>query len=309
VRRPGFLLVLAISVSVSACVASRDGPARPVAQELVGGPDGIDAAAARATALAFLSAYANAPSAGVGSLRTLVAGADLRSWVRWLGVQNREFDGRIGGEIDLRSATFVAAVPIGKAVGAAVGVGASVTFTYAPSDGEPFDRTRILDGPITLLRAGTADWRIVDVTRDGVSMNAGITRFDGQAHHLAGMSVRLDSVFRFVPYWQFNVVVTNDTGVTVHLDPAAAALVVRASDGLQMVSTVPSRSLRAIRPGSTVEAVVSVPYRDSARGTALLLPFVGSDGRRMRFLFPLANLIDPVSGPGSAPGSPAPTTG
>jgi hypothetical protein len=307
VRLTGLLLVLVTCVFASACVASGEGPARPVTQELVGGPDGIDAAAARATALAFLSAYANAPSAGVSTLRALVVGADLRSWVRWLGVQNREFDGTIDGTIDLRSATFAAIVPIRKAVVAAVDVGASVTFGYAPRDGEPFDLTRILDGPITLRREGTADWRIVDVTRDGASMDAGITRFDGQTHHLAGVSVRLDSVFRFVPYWQFNLVVTNDTDAIVRLDPAAAALLVRASDGPQTVMTVPSRSLGAIRPGATVEAVVDVPYRDSARGTALSLPFIGSDGRLRRFLFPLGGLIDPVSGPGSVAGSPVPT--
>jgi hypothetical protein len=309
VRRLGIILVLAISLVPPACAATPLGPSGPLAQELVGGPDGIDAAAARATALAFLSTYADSPSRGVGALRALVAGPDLRSWVRWLGVQNREFDGTIEGDVDLRSASFVSFVPIRKAVGARIDLGASVTFSYTPTDGEPFERNRILDGPITLLRTGTADWRIVDVTRDGISMDAGITRFEGQTHHLAGVAVRLDSVFRFVPNWQFNVVVTNETSATIGLDPVAAALLVRESGGLRTLETTPSRSLQAIPPGATVEAVVAVPYQDSARGTALSLPFVASDGRLRRFLFRLDELIDPMPGSITGVGSPVPAPG
>ncbi|HEY3264386.1 MAG TPA: hypothetical protein VGK12_04430 [Actinomycetota bacterium] len=307
-RRLSFVLALAVC-GFAACAPSPVGPAQPVAQELVGGPDGIDAASARATALAFLSAYAHAPAGGLGALRALVVGPDLRSWVRWLGVQNREFDGTIRGDVDLRSASFVAFLPIRKAIGARVDVGASVTFSYEPNDVEPFERTRILDGPITLLRTGTADWRIVDLTRDGVSMDAGITRFDGQTHHLAGVSVRLDSVFRFVPNWQFNVVVTNETSATIGLDPATAALLVRDPGGLQTIETVPSRSLQTIPPGSTVEALIAVPYQDSAHGRALSLPFFGSDGRLRRFLFPLGGLIDALPSPAAGGGSAVPAPG
>jgi hypothetical protein len=296
VRRLGIILALAACGCVT-CAPTPVGPAQPVAQELVGGPEGLDAASARTTTLAFLSAYEHAPEEGLRPLRALVAGSDLRSWVRWLGVQNREFDGTIRGDADVRSDSFVSFLAIGKAVGARVDLGASVTFSYAPMDAEPFDRTRFLDGPVTLVRRGTADWRIVDVTRDGVSMDAGITRFDGQTHHLAGVSVRLDSVFRFVPNWQFNLVVTNETSATIGLDPTSAALLVRDAGGLQTIGTAPSRSLQAIPPGSSVEALIAVPYQDSARGRALSLPFVGSDGRLRRFLFPLGGLIDPLPGP------------
>jgi hypothetical protein len=307
VRRTRFLVVLVAALAASGCASGPVGPSQPIAAEQLGGADGIDIVAARATALEFLSTYAASPTEGVGALRSLVAGADLRSWVRWLGVQNREFDGTIRGTVDLRSAAFTASVPIRTAVGAQVDMSASVTFDFTPANGDaPFERTRILDGPITLLQTGTAGWKVVDVTRDGISMDAGITAFDGQTRHLAGVSVRLDSVFRFVPNWQFNVVVTNDSRATIALDVAAAALIVRHPDGIQSFPTVPSRSLETIRPGATVDALIAVPYQESAKGRRLSLPFVGSDDRLRRFEFALGGIIDPLPGPSTGAGSPAP---
>lgn len=299
--------VLAVAIAASACASAPVGPSRPIAAEQVLGGDGLDIAAARATALAFLSAYADSPTKGVGELRDLVAGPDLRSWVTWLGVQNREFDGTIEGTVDLRSASFTASVPIRDGVGAQVDLSASVTFAFSPAGGDPtFERTRILDGPITLLQTGTAGWKVVDVTRDGASMAAGITRFDGQTHRLAGVSVRLDSVFRFVPNWQFNLVVTNASDATIALDAAGAALVVRHPDGVATIPTVPSPSLATIPPGATVNALIAVQFQDSAKGRVLSLPFVASDGRVRRFAFPLGGIIDPLPGPSTGEGSSAP---
>lgn len=300
-------LALAVLLLAPACAPSPRAPSRPIAQEQVIGPAGVDVAAARYAALSFVLAYADSPTRGVGALRDLIAGPDLRSWVRWLGVQDHEFDGSIDGAVDLRSAAFVGSVPIRTAVGAQVQMSASVTFSFAPSNGQPFERTRILDGAITLIRTGTADWRIVDVTRDGVSIDAGITRFDGQVQRAGGAQVRLDSVFRFQPSWQFNLVVTNGTRQTIGLDPAAAALLVkRPGDAAQAVQVVATASLLEIPAGGTAEGLVAVPFQDSARGRVLSLPFVASNGTRLRFAFPLAGLIDPLPGPATGVGSSAP---
>jgi hypothetical protein len=306
VRRAAVLLVFALTAS--SCAASLAGPGQPVAMEQLGGPLGLDVAAARETVLAFLDAYADAPADGVERLRSLVAGPDLRSWVRWLGVQNREFDGTIDGTVELRSAAFVASIPIKKAIGAQVDLGASVAFHFAPADAPAFDRTRILDGPVTLLRTGLGQWKIVDVTRDGSSMDAGITRLQGRPHVLGRVSVRLDSLFRFVPNWQFNVVVTNRTNGTVGLDPAASALVVRGAGGAQAVTTVPSVSLAAIPPGATVEGLIAVPYQQTARGRVLTLPFVSGDGTVRRFAFKLSGLIPQLPAPSTGAGSPSPAS-
>jgi hypothetical protein len=299
--------MVVVALAVPACAQASAGPTRPIAQEQVGGADGIDVASARATALAFLSAYADSPAGGVAPLAALVGGGDLHAWVKWLGVQNREFDGAIDGAVELRSAAFTASVPVRDSVGAQVDMSASVTFTFTPANGDQaFERTRILDGPITLLQMGIGDWNVVDVTRDGVSMDAGITRFKDEIHRLAGVGVRLDSVFRFVPNWQFNVVVTNDTASRIGLDPARAALLVHQPGGVETISTVPSRSLRSIPPGSTVEALIAVPYQDSAERTSLSLPFVGSDGSERRFTFDLAPIMGPSSGPSTGSGSVSP---
>jgi hypothetical protein len=300
--------LVAFAVTTCACESAPAGPAQPIAREQIGGPDGVDVVSARATALEFLSAYANSPTDGMASLAALVAGPDLHAWVRWLGVQNREFDGTIEGAVDLRSAAFTASAPIGDGVEAQVGLGASVTFTFTPANGDQaFELTRILDGPMTLVQTGTANWKVVDVTRDGASMDAGITRFARELDHAGGVSVRLDSLFRFLPNWQFNVVVTNDTAATIGLDPADAALVVRQPDGIETISTVASRSLQSIPPGSSVEALIAVPYQDSAKGRSLSLRFVGSDERRRRFVFPLGGIIDPPPGPSTGAGSASPS--
>jgi hypothetical protein len=195
-----------------------------------------------------------------------------------------------------------------RAVGAQIDLGATVTFTFSPNGDTSFDRDRVLDGPVTLERKGLADWRIVDLTRDGVSMDDGITPLAGQTQTLAGVSVRLDSVFRFVPSWEFNLVVTNGTGATIGLDPAAAALLVRSGGGIEGIDTVPSRSLAAIPPGGTVVGLVDVPYQDSARGRVLALPFVSRGGKVRRFTFALRGLLPPVPGTGGAP-SPVPSSG
>jgi hypothetical protein len=301
VRRAAVVLVFALTAS--SCAASLAGPGQPVALEQLGGPLGLDVAAARQTVLAFLDAYANAPSDGVAPLRSLVTGPDLRSWVRWLGVQNREFDGTIDGRVELRSAAFVTSIPLKHTIGAQIDLAGSVAFRFAPAGAPAFDRTRILDGPVTLLRTGLGEWKIVDVTRDGMSMDAGITRFDGQTHRLAGVSVRLDSVFRFVPNWQFNVVVTNHSSARIGLDPAATALVVRTTAGAQAVTTVPSTSLATIAPGATVDGLIAVPYQDTARGSVLTLPFVSTDRKIRHFAFALTGLIPPLPGPSTGGGS------
>jgi hypothetical protein len=137
-------------------------------------------------------------------------------------------------------------------------------------------------------------------------MDAGITRFDRQTRRLAGVSVTLDSVFRFVPNWQFNLVVTNDTPGTIRLDPATAALVVRGPGNPEIVQTVPTSSLRRIAPGATVQALVAVPFQDSADGRVLSLPFIGSDRKLRTFVFPLGGLIDPAPGHAAASATVAP---
>ncbi len=302
-------LLLTVAVLTPACAPAPSEPSRPIAQEQLIGPAGIDVAAARDVVLSFLQAYADSGTAGVAPLRELVAGPDLRSWVRWLGVQNREFDGSIQGSIDLRSVAFVATIPIRRAVGARVDVGASVTFRFIPAGDAPFERTRILDGPMTLLRTGTADWRIVDFTRDGASMDAGITRFEGQVHRLDGVSVRLDSLFAFVPNWQFNLVVTNDTRRPIALNPAATGIVIRRPGGLQAIGGIASGSLASIGPHDTVEGQVSVPFQDSARGRALILPFADRTGRIRRFVFALGGLMAAPGGPPAGQGSASPAPG
>src|SRR5207247_1171671 len=100
-------------------------------------------------------------------------------------------------------------------------------YAHDPADGQAFDRTRIMDGPLTLLQTGTAEWRVVDATRDGQSMDDGIQLFQDLSVASHGVTVSLHSLFMFTPAWQFNITVVNRTGGLLRFEPDRLGLFVR----------------------------------------------------------------------------------
>jgi hypothetical protein len=206
--RRAALVPLLIAV-LGACSRDAEGPAAPIAAEQVTPGPALDAGAARQTVIDFLDAYANASSDGGAALADLVAGDEIQAWVHWLGVQDAQFPGTITGEPDLRGVAFIGSAPTKRAVGAQVDVGATITFSFVPTDGDPFERTRILDGPFTLASVSPGDWRVADLIRDGIPMSDGIQLFRGEERTDGAVTVELDSLFMFTPNWQFNVVVEN----------------------------------------------------------------------------------------------------
>jgi hypothetical protein len=175
------LRIVALLVALGACAPDPLGPTAPIAAERFGAGSAVDVSTAKQTVFDFVSAYASSPTEGVGALTNLVAGAELASWVRWLEVQNGEFVGTIGASADVRGVSFVTSLEGGQATGAQVGLSASVTFAYAPEGADPFERARVLDGPVTLLRLEDGSYRVVDLTRDGVQMSDAIRVFENQA--------------------------------------------------------------------------------------------------------------------------------
>ena len=82
-------------LALAACAQQPVGPAAPIAPaQLAPGP-ALEASAARQAVVGFIDAYRESPDRGVEALKQSVVGPDLRSWVRWLDVQHREFDGTI----------------------------------------------------------------------------------------------------------------------------------------------------------------------------------------------------------------------
>src|SRR5262245_24289241 len=161
-------IVVLLSLGLfAACTEEPVGPAAPIAPAQLTPAPALDASAARETVVQFVDAYRDSATDGVDPLKQLVAGEDLTSWAHWLDVQNSEFDGTIEGAADVRDVEFVGAITTPKATGASVGLSASVGFRFTPTDGDPIDRVRILDGPVTLVRTAPGAYRVLDLMRDG----------------------------------------------------------------------------------------------------------------------------------------------
>lgn len=282
---------------LTSCARSTGGPEAPIALEQVTPAPALSGGAARQTVIEFVDAYADAAADGGAGLEDLVTGDELKSWVRWLAVQNAQFPGRVDGHPDLRSVAFVGTTRTPRAVGAQVDLGASIRFSYAPAQGEPFDRTRILDGPVTLVSSSPGGWRVLDLTRDGVPMSDGIELFKDETRTEGGVTVRLDSLFMFTPNWQFNVIVENRTDGELRLDPEGTALFVQRSAGeFDRVEGVVSPALTMLPSGTGVQSLLSFPLQDSAKGRVLLLTFRERD-RIYRLDFPLEELVTTVPPP------------
>jgi hypothetical protein len=297
-----------VLLAATSCSPSLEGASQPLAQEQVGAGLGLDVASARRTALDFVNAYAHTTEDDGARLSALVVGPKLTAWVHWMTVQNRQFDGTISGIADVRSVAFVDSFLVENAVGGQVNLGASVTFTYDPADGEAFDRTRIMDGPVTLLQAGTAEWRVMDATRDGQSMDDGIQLFKDLSMASNGVMVSLHSLFMFTPTWQFNVTVVNETGGLIRFEPKGLALLVRRQGAPpQRTRGVYTQALVALPTGFDSEGLVGFPQQEDAKGRTLSLTYRVAGGRHVTFAFPLADVVTQVPPTSSEP-SPAPTS-
>lgn len=278
-RRPLLACVLVVAAVGAGCAVEPRGPSAPHALEQVLPAKALDVAAARLAARTFVTAYANAADDRGLSLRRLVVGQELTRWVRWLGIQNGQFEGEIRGAADVTDVHFLG-VALGDTYDVArVRLRATVTFDYAPSDGEPFTLARVLDGPMLLVRVGAEDWKVADITREGLPLSEGIRDLGRERIADDGIAIVLDSAFVFPVGIQVNVTVENRTDVGIRLASVTLVSGGATADGR---ATVP---LRAI-PGSTgaigilsfgsgadpAEAVIELRYRTASGTVTLRIP-------------------------------------
>ncbi|HZD17702.1 MAG TPA: hypothetical protein VE669_06140 [Actinomycetota bacterium] len=292
-----------VPLALAACAPEPVGPLAPIAKEQVTPAPALEASAARRAVVAFVHAYAHSARVGVGPLVDLVAGNELLAWVRWLGVQHREFTGTVEATADIHDVEFVSTVQAGRANGAQVALAASVTFDFAPEGADPFQRTRFLDGPVTLVRTDDGRFRVIDLVRDGVPMSDAIQLFRNERRTEGDLTVTLDSLFMFPPNWQFNVVVENRGDRTAFLDLEGVALFVRQDDAFERLGGVITRSLAGVPAGGTVDGILAYPSQGSADGRVLTLVYGGGD-EALRFEFPLDDLVRAIPPPpptGQAP--------
>jgi hypothetical protein len=289
-------LLLSLLLALASCTPEPEGPVAPIALEQFVAGAAYDASAARQAVVDFVDAYAASPTEGPGALAGLVAGDELASWVRWLDVQHREFPGSIHAVADVRDVEFVVTAQARRTKAAQVALSASVTFRFAPDGDQPFERSRILDGPVTLVQGDDGTFRVLDLQRDGVPMSDGIQVFEAESRARDGVEVVLDSLFMFRPNWQFNVIVRNVGDAPVVLDRQTVGLYVEDADGFERVEGAVTDSLAVIPPGAEVPGILAYPLQDSARGRVLALSFTrGRDV--LRFDFPLQDLVTVVPPP------------
>lgn len=283
-------------LALAACAREAVGPAAPIAPaQLAPGP-ALEASAARQAVVEFVEAYRASPEQGVAPLRNLVAGRDLASWVGWLDVQHRQFDGTIQAVADVRDVEFIGALTARRVPLASVGLSASVGFRFDPTDDDPIDLVRVLDGPVTLVQSSAGTYLVEDLLRNGVPMSDSIQRFHNQVRMEGGLSVRLDSLFMFPPNWQFNIVIENRSSHDLALDPDVAALFVARGGGFGRVQGVITSSLHVVPAGETVRGLMVFPAQRTADGRVLSLVY-GRGPKALRFEFPLEDLVTVVPPP------------
>lgn len=299
-RRSRSVLAAAMLTAIllaGACSSAPGRPAAPNAMEQVLPAAALDVAAIRSTALAFVRAYADTASDQGLALSRLVVGPTLSEWTRWLAVQNGQFDGTIAGDAQIEDATFVAIASTERYDAAQVLLRASVTFRYRPFGAEPFERTRVLDGPMTLVRTGLEDWRVIDLTRDGLALSDGVRDLGDERVTADGLTVELHSAFLFTAGWQFNVTVENATGGPARLDG------VTLTTGAGRVDGVATGPLLSIPRATGAIGILAFAAGDDLTEPFLELRFATDQG-------PVVLRVDLAATIGDLPGAsptPAPT--
>ena len=297
--RPASLLIATV-LAVGGCAPQPDGPAAPIAVEQLGGAPALEASAARAAVVDFVSAYAASPTEGVGALAQSVASPELDTWVRWLDVQHREFDGAIDAVADVRDVEFVGSLEEDRALLAQVALSASVLFHIDPDGDDAFESVRILDGAVTLVRTDhAAAYKVFDLQRDGVRMSEAIESFRDEVRTEQQIEVQLDSLFMFPPNWQFNMVIHNDASKPLFLDANSTGLYVEEGNGFDRIPAVISGPFEVVPPASEVEGILAFRLQPTASGRVLTLAYrLGRrDRNQVLFEFPLEGLVTSVPPP------------
>jgi hypothetical protein len=299
-------LALALVLLGVGCTQGPSGPSAPGGGD-VDLDDAIRAAGAREAARAFVEAYAEAPADDGAELRTLVGTPLLRRWASWLQVQDRGFPGTIAGDpatilVGPAAPFEVESVPGSSEILREVDLRASVTFAFAPDDGDPFDVVRSLDGPMRLIRGPGQDWTVLDFTRDGLPLTSQFEGVDGARASGPGIRATVAAFFAS-PTWQFGLVLhTSDALV---MTPEDVTLV--DGDGATVATAgAITTQLERIAAGATVRGLAAFDARSSAQGLFLRLD-LGSPHVRRALLIPLQGRIHPIEVTASP--SPSPSSG
>jgi hypothetical protein len=233
---------------------------------------GLEAVAIRETVLEFLDAYARSRET-VEPLRDVVAGPELRDWVHWLGVQNRN-ETPATGELEVQA---VRILQVQDRVAAAA-VDATIRFTVLGKNGKEDMSVRSFQSPVILRSDAPGSWAVLDVERDGRSMTDSISLLDPPvAARGHGLAIEAVSVYRFTSGTFVNLRVRNAGGDPVRLDRERSALLVT---GQQVRAQATTATLDgALPPDRLVQGAFLFPaVGPTAVPEGLLLRFHGDRG-------------------------------
>ena len=273
-------VILLVGSLTTACVSSATGSLTPrPASVALPAAAAADDAAARATVLTFLQAYAAVPTRGVKPLLDVIDPA-LRPWARMVRVQFAQFPGTQTGDLSLTSVGAMVPVDLGSQPGSVldVAVHGEVTFRADPDAGKPLTYTRTFDGPMAVSRVAPSTWLVSDFVRDSEQLSTVFHAFDPPVVMRLGpnVAVALESMYAgTLTRWQFDVVVRVTGSAPATLEDAA--LVDQSGDSASANVAVPS-TLARIEPGETAEGVIAFDPPSTSNGLALRLSFSGPKG-------------------------------
>jgi hypothetical protein len=298
-----------VVVVAAAAACSRapepEGPHAPHSIGYLAVDDARIAGQARAVTLAFLEAYANAPTDRGRALARLMEGVIGQQWAHWVAVQNASFPGEIEGELELGH--LGRALPVraddgslDDVVAYGVSVRATVVFTLTNEEGELLpDLRRVMNGLIVVVQGEDGRLRVLNFVRDNRRLDQFFQVFDGALERRNGVTVEVKNLVQ-LERWQFGVQITNDTERPLRVVPRLTALLTAeqrpATPGQPLVSFA-----RAIRPGESAEGIVSFAAPEQTAELDLQIAVAGPGGEPTGFVF---GVPEPV---GDAAASPSPS--
>lgn len=265
------LLAAAVAMT-AACSSPPAGPADPASAADLRGAPALLQAQVRGATLRFVEAY-RATLLGDDELRTAAASPLMRRFAHWLGVTNAAFPGEIV------ATSTVDGVGPATVVGAdgrvlEVQLTARVDVVAQPTEGEPFEFTVPLDGPVRLAATEPGAWRVIDFFRFGIPVSGAFVPLDLD-YRRPGIRLTLDS-FGAVPRWSFFVRIAATGPDVLSLDEADVVLIDRRGDvvGEAIEVSVP---LLEVAPGGTIEGALTFDALDDVDGVSLRIDVNGSE--------------------------------
>ena len=216
-RKTIAILVATLVICISGCSSPEEGPASPADAAVLRGAPAVVQAQLRDAALRFVEAYRTTVIGG-DELRSLAGTPLMRRFAYWIGVTNRAFPGQIS------ATSTVGAVSSARSVGGDVPVfetdlSAQIDVVAQPSDGEPFEMSVPLDGPVRFTAGEDGGWRVVDFVRFGVPVSGAFVPLDLD-YRRPGVRITVDS-FGGIPSWSFFVRISATGPQVLTLDDLA----------------------------------------------------------------------------------------